>query len=923
MKARIYWILLTSLVPATAFSQTINLDSSNSFHGENGGTFTPNDTSNPTGTVYIFNGDMCICDAGKDTPLTGPCFEEDKGALYFVGNNHELMFENINATASATTASNAGAIAVTTSPNLLELMNFSSLNFINAGGGDATTPNKAGAVSSSGMTTLMNNNNITFTSCVSSDSGGAIHCEGCMLSDSSGKVLFDANQGSKGGAIYSGAVVGISGNNQVMFNSNQASTQGGAIDGADDIKVAGNNQVVFSNNKVTDTTNGKGGAIYCPTDKTITVEKNQAVLFDSNTAVVSGGAIEADKLVLSSKGEIKFINNKATGTGGKGGAINTSTDCTLSADSGNIIFDGNTIKSGANEQRNAINANGSIMALRAKQGSGIFFYDPIISKVATALEINKPDAQLGQFTGEIVFSGETLTEAEKATAGNYTSTFAGDVTLSAGTLHIKSAAYVKTKTFTQTKGSVVVMDVGTTLESDTTNTTGNVVLEDLAINVASLGENEGSLPVAITSGKDVTLNNVDIIATSDTDYEYTLFGKDISLNVVQVTGNTNSPTLPTEISITPAQHYGYQGSWKIPKVTLAQGTTTATLAAQWTYSGYIPHPERRGGLVPNTLWGAFSDMRVIQKVMKNSASHELSRQGIWGAGLGSFLRTSSSGIARQFSHSSGGYLLGVTGKPMLEDIFSLGFYQMFGKDKDYSVMKNHSTMIGGAMYYQHGIATELSEKFAKMFHSHDPMVVHVQFSYNHAKHDEKTTVTPSVAPNLSSPITMNGSWGNDCFGVEVGSFVTVDLRDSYFLKWFDQCHPFIRCQFVYAHQEDFEEDNALNGRTFESSFLSNLSIPMGVILEKRANHDGGYSLSITYSPDAYRENPKTKMFLLSDPKAAYWETKATNLARQSLIVTLGQHFVANSRLEFFANGGFEIRGSSRSYNVDIRGQAKF
>lgn len=960
MKARVYWIFLaTSLAPMAIFAQSLN--PSDGFSG--GGTFVPKVTTDTTGTIYSLNGGICISDIKQAPTGATACFKEDKGSLCFLGNGFDLAFKDIDMSAIQD--------AWTGSP-IVSLIDFSSLGFNNTAG--------IGAVHSDGCVNLLNNKSVTFELCSFTTpattppgvvGGGAISCRGCVISGVQETVSFVSNTSDNAGGAIDSAVAGalgtkdrdsatkIEGNRSVLFSSNNsAKNGGGAVFSALDMKINGNQQVVFYGNVAESGSagglkqDGCGGALCCintrnnnPEDRSLIIENNKSVLFQGNKAAKQGGAIYASKLVLSAGGDVRFSDNlveadpAATQSPGKGGAIAVEKECSISADKGNIIFNGNKVGT----RRNALDVTGAtagaFSALRAKYGYGVYFYDPVISKGTGDFEWNKTDAG-EQFQGKIVFSGKTLTDEEKTNPENAKSEFDENIILVAGTLQLRSGVHVKAAKFTQKKDASLIMDVGTTLESKGTftpgtapnpGTGGEVTVGTLSVNTDSLADVAEGTSVEIVATGNVEVANVDFVSDEESGYESPIFGesKDYDLITISPSG-TPAPTqttvtLPTEdIEVTPAEHYGYQGTWSLPKVTPPTNLTTpVTLTASWKFNKYDPHPERQGGLVPNTLWGAFSDMRVVQDVMKRAPSHETDRQGLWGAGLGSFLRTSSSKTARQFAHNSGGYLLGFTTRPICDDIFSLGFYSMYAREKDYLVMKNHATILGGSLYYQHGLSPDVGSKLLSTMGSEDPLVMHILFSYNHASNSERTTVTSNIAPNLTAPQELEGAWGNDCFSIEVGAFATLDVHNVYLQQIFDLCHPFVNCQLVYAHQGDFEETGAPKGRAFETSSLTNVSLPLGIILESGSFGENGFTIELTYSPDLYRENPKVKIASLDDPSHAQWETKGTNLARQALSVSIGQHMIATPNLEVFANGGFEIRGSSRAYSADVRGQYKF
>ncbi|AFS25971.1 chlamydia polymorphic membrane family protein [Chlamydia psittaci WC] len=280
----------------------------------------------------------------------------------------------------------------------------------------------------------------------------------------------------------------------------------GAIQTKGTTTLKDNSSLVFHKNcSTTD-----GGAIRCTASSAVELkmENNQNLVFSENSSTSSGGAIYADKLTIVSGGPTLFSNNSVSKNASpKGGAIclkDSGGECSLTANLGDIIFDGNKIITTARDsstvKRNSIDlgSSGKFTKLDAKEGFGIFFYDPIANTgdTETALELNKT-ANSTNYTGKIVFSGEKLSDAEKQDADNLKSYFKQPITLSAGSLVLKDGVTLEAKKVTQTAGSNVVMDLGTTLQTPATGGE-TITLTNLDINVASLGGG-GSLQLLLKS----------------------------------------------------------------------------------------------------------------------------------------------------------------------------------------------------------------------------------------------------------------------------------------------------------------------------------------------------------------------------------------------------------------------------------------
>ncbi|WP_400142965.1 hypothetical protein [Chlamydia crocodili] len=497
MKHPVYWFLISSgLIASTSlsFAQADNqtLSSNDSFNGNTAGnnTFQTKETTSVNGTNYTCTGDVCIANANTQSKS---CFSQTAGNLAFIGNGHSLCFENIDAGAS-----NPGSINVGGSDKTLSVTGFSK--FICSSCPPETTGQ--GAIKSSGTTTFNNDITILLQKNCSKEDGGAINCKGFTLTGTSVRADFIENKSLKnGGALEASGASTIENNSgNISFTGNTSAKHGGAIHSNSAITVSNNSKVIFSNNTTTGVSDSSGGAIYCKNGSGSTpelkLEGNSSLIFLENKSKVSGGAIYADKLTINSGGTTIFANNSVTNATPKGGAIcigDTNGECSLTANLGDIIFNGNTLftsgGSSITSKRNAINlgTNGKFTKLSAKDGFVIYFYDPITSEGSQSqmLTINQTE-NTTNYTGKILFSGEMLSTEEKIKTENLTSIFKQPLTLNSGFLLLKEGVILEAKSFAQTEGSSVIMDIGTVLQ--TPNSGGETItLPNLSINIASLG----------------------------------------------------------------------------------------------------------------------------------------------------------------------------------------------------------------------------------------------------------------------------------------------------------------------------------------------------------------------------------------------------------------------------------------------------
>ncbi|WP_082904985.1 polymorphic outer membrane protein middle domain-containing protein [Candidatus Chlamydia sanziniae] len=249
--------------------------------------------------------------------------------------------------------------------------------------------------------------------------------------------------------------------------------------------------------------------------------------------------------------------------------------------------------------------------------------------------MNKEDARSSlMYTGSIVFSGEKLSEEEAKIAENLVSTFKQPVMLAAGSLVLKDGVTLITHTFTQTAGSVLVMDADTTLVA---NTEG-ITLTNLGISTDSLNTTKGVNIKATGKDKGVTLTGpLLLLDSSGNFYEQHSLHLPQEYALLNVTVGEGGSVVYTEVPHVPEEsapkHYGYQGKWEIlwTPNTGTGNPTTAKLV--WTKTGYLPNPERRGPLVPNSLWGVFFDMRAFQDVMESTSQVLHEGRILWSSGM--------------------------------------------------------------------------------------------------------------------------------------------------------------------------------------------------------------------------------------------------------------------------------------------------
>ncbi|KZN26809.1 autotransporter domain-containing protein [Chlamydia pecorum] len=936
MRTSFSWLFIPSLtlsLPFSLSSATTNLSSQNSFNGT--GTFSPTTLNDSTEDILNFLGDVSISNAGSGTALSASCFGQTQGNFTLQGNGFSLSFNSITAQNSVDGVAISSTAA--TPGKVLSLLGFSNLFFTlspPASGGTGK-----GAVNSTGSALLQGNKNVIFFKNATTDNGGALHATGTVTCTNNSSLSFQQNTATtNGGALYTtGEVILSDTSGSVTFIGNSAAL-GGALYCQGNGFITNNFFVSFDGNttKSTGNTNGNGGAIYCsqatPTQPpqpapttpapVLTISGNQYVNFLNNSATSNGGAIYTNQLVLSAGGPTLFQNNTVTNdTTAKGGAIAIADNgvISLSADSGDITFSGNkTITGTAGSQqtttRNAIDLGNAaaFSQLRASAGNTIFFYDPITSSTTQAqaptppaLKINGPDTTNNpSYQGTIVFSGEQLSTEEAARAENLKSTIKQNVELSGGSLVLKQGVTLVASSFTQQSSSSLIMDTGTTLESE-----GDLTVTNLTINVASLAPNKQATLKAGTSNKINLSGALTLSDPTGSAYENLMFDKDATFSFLSLEANT---TETTGLSLTPSSpegHYGYQGTWSL---TLGSGQNPQAATLSWVKSGYTPNPQRVTSLVPNSLWGSYSDMRAFQSVLETCCYHEHDAWQLWGAGIANFLHRDHTATNRQYHHTSVGYVLGASRSLSSQTLVSLAFGGLYGNDKDRFVAQNHATIYGGSLYLQHvGQYSPFRFFFNKLLSEKHAQkcIFKAQLSYSYA--DNSLTTRYTFAPKVQ------GSWSNDCLAAELISTFPMDFYKG--VHGFYSFSPIAKAEVIYAHQKDFKESGN-DGRHFASSDLLNFSLPIGLTFERKL-HAVTLHTTLLYVGDVYRRNPHGLTTLIQNN--ASWETFGTNLARQAFIARAGAHLAMTQNCEIFSKCAFELRSSSRTYNVHLGGKLFF
>ncbi|WP_349821328.1 polymorphic outer membrane protein middle domain-containing protein [Chlamydia abortus] len=817
--------------------------------------------------------------------------------------------------------------------------------------------------------TISGNASVIFDNNSSTVTGGAIHAKKVVLS-SSGNMTFYNNSSGKGGAIY----IADGGDISITATTGSIIFQGNKVTAADPITLPTKKETAIAavsteekqhTEDQTDASQGSGSPSAGMTSAFFTLANKAEIPAESqakenskptcNSIHLGSGATISQ--LRAQTGQTIFFYDPITTTAPAAAAVATAKPSEASLAKAT---------SGIPASASAVSA-------------------PAPAPTKTPLKINAPDTpdaeiqkvaaeaaqQSAVYNGKIVFSGEKLSSEDAKNPLNATSVIHNDVSLEAGTLVLSSGAGLLVDSFTQKEGSLIVMDGGTSIITNVTPASeglqsrstppspknaipviravskviasslinlreradsgagaviptieespdGSITITNLAVNLDSL-ENGKVITLAAKGGSgSVTLTgDLQFQDSSQNFYDNPLLNKNFTLNFLDISAPDAEKIHTEGFNMIPqgatSSNLGYQGKWEVTEVKDSSGKVSFEM--KWVSTGYIPTANRRATLVPNSLWCSAIDMRAFQNLVEVSTEGEDFHRGLWISGISNFFHRDSTKVQEGFRHISSGYVVGVSTQPISNKVMDLAFCQMLGKSKDYRLADARS----------HVYAASIHTKFEKLVNHYtfskrkgailarkpekSPIIFDAQLSYS-LSHNSMTT---KHTPNPSS----RGKWNNHCVAGELGSYLPI-LVDH---PAIEELFPFVKLHIVFVQQEDFKEtQGGTENRNFQSAHFVNVSLPLGVRFEK-TNKLNTYNIRVAYQPDIYRDAPKSKVFLPSVHTA--WSTGATNLSRQAMILDGSDHHHLTDNLEVFCHGAFELRGSSRNYNVDIGGRYKF
>ncbi|WP_375793196.1 Pmp family polymorphic membrane protein autotransporter adhesin [Chlamydia sp. 12-01] len=826
---------------------------------------------------------------------------------------------------------------------------------------------------------ISGNTSVTFDNNSSTTSGGAIHTKKLVLS-SGGNITFSSNSSGKGGAIFitdSGDISITAATGSITFQGNTvtaadiitipAKSQAGAENSASDGSVSSNGQadVAQANSvqpeKVLVAFSNFANKAEAKVDAKAKVDQNQK---PSHNAIHLGSGATISQL-RAGTGQTIFFYDPITTTKPVAAGVG-------SAVAGSAVPSGHSIIVRAA----AAASPGAGAAATPKTPLKINAPDePAPSEKEAPIEgVVK---QATTYNGTIVFSGEKLSTEDAKNPLNALSVFNTDVSLEAGTLVLRRGAGLLVDSFIQQTGSLIIMDGGTSIITNVpasnpitkvaevpavlknvipvvnafskpdpkvisqlvasslmnfkqrgplaaapavpavqNNPDGSIVINNLAVNLDSLGEGK-MITLAATGTGNVTLTgDLKFQDSSQNFYDNPLLNKNFSANILDISTATGGQVNTEGFNMIPqgstSSNVGYQGNWEVVKKE-ENGKTYFEL--KWISAGYTPTPNRRASLVPNSLWCSAIDIRAIQQLVEVSTQGEDFHKGIWISGISNFFHRDSMKVQKGFRHISSGYAVGLSAQPITDKVIDIAFCQMFGKSKDYYLAKTRSHIYAASIHTKREKLLnhyKLSNKKGSIFTKlpeQIPVIFDAQLSYSLSHNSMTTKQTPKPSSR--------GKWNNHCVAGELGSYLPITIDNPII----EELSPFVKLNVVFVQQEDFKETKGGDAnRNFQSAHFVNISLPIGIKFEN-INKYNIYNISLIYQPDIYRDAPKSKVFLPSVNTS--WSTGATNLARQALILDGSNHHHLTDNFEVFCHGAFELRGSSRNYNLDLGGRYKF
>ncbi|EPJ33442.1 autotransporter beta-domain protein, partial [Chlamydia psittaci 06-1683] len=298
--------------------------------------------------------------------------------------------------------------------------------------------------------------------------------------------------------------------------------------------------------------------------------------------------------------------------------------------------------------------------------------------------------------------------------------------LAGGTLKLNSGVILGVLNFIQRPNTTLILDHSSMMRIHENAELSNITIplklyaldplpENSKIKYRSLSSRDPGQIFLLSADKKLSFSGSIHVHLQDEDfYENKELATSLRIPLIKIESDKLENThIKVDHLTVPTQPYGYQGSWDLEWVDTAPkqlNTHTVSLAKTigelvWTPKGYRPRliDCQGNSLVPNSLWNAFVDIRGIHNLMDTISDGSLYRNGLWVSEISRYFHKDHHKDNQGFRHTSGGYALGISKQTPSKDIFSIGFFQMFGVSKDASLAKNHENILAGSMYLQHSL----------------------------------------------------------------------------------------------------------------------------------------------------------------------------------------------------------------------------
>ncbi len=743
-----------------------------------------------------------------------------------------------------------------------------------------------------------------------------------------------------GGAISvpAGKVEFIGNSQECGFRYNLAKSNGGAIY-ATEVSLDLESSFIALKN----TARGKGGAICA---KKLTLTTNGDVTFDGNRAT-QGGAIYLDETIGA--GNSNATAGSGSGSGGAGGSNGTPSNSLsaliLEAKGGSITFINNmdNLRPGV---RNAIYLGKStlINGIDAYGLNKIVFHDPlvqsntdpVVTTTTTPTTGNNPNVKInGHGSGDVIFTAETLSAAEKVNSENYTSKILGTVTVGGGRLFVTEGAALNVGSLNATTGELV-LGSGAAIGSYPSNATTANPTDPLVTVSGKLGIDVDSFmnpnfSKAAINGT-LTINpsaTIDIVTKNEAElYDNPLLATSLAIPFVQAqTSSITTAPLSPEV----AEHYGYQGEWKsetslpvlapTPAGKIPENLTVASsksgIYVVWRpdvdyKATYKLDPRRRGELVPNSLWCSFSAMQTFSQGLRENVLSE--HEGIVTSlnALGNYAFAYVKGNREGFSQRFGGYQAIASMHYGRGSLIGVAFGQLYGQllSRPFDTKSaGHITML--SCFGTFPVFTENAET-----------IVGWEGCYGYFDNRMKSTYFNPISDTNQ---VGKGRWHNNSYYMALSA-------EHDFLQYLIPTRGigrrlglmgFAKAEVAGGWQNVFTESGALP-RHFSRGKGYNVSLPIGIYGQGYSPFKRLPSLStfkVAYRPDIFRVIPHNVMTIVANGEQT--AIQGANLARNSLLLEMNNSFFVHEIGAVFVNYSMDIKNSYTNYRLVVGMNGRF